>query len=461
MALVQLPTEVVENICRYLGTRQTEDVIGPTSLITNNSQLLYARTSHDASIRYGLRLKPLRIALDDRGLCHLLTLSKISNLRDQIIEITFHTLGLHESTGKSRLSGLHDVQAKWIILQEESHHYISSSDIVFLLSECFQNLHSAGKLKTLQIEHGPSYRYSAGPCYTAVLTALLHAQFPLQTMVLDCHIQTLADVTYGGALSQSSSTFMFLVRHVSIRERRSNNYCSTKSYKVSTNGWLENRVQEVSETDLHCPLSALSTLPAALPNIKALELATYQMTIGVGPPPTRTCGADLVAILPNVENFTHLTSLGLQGLDIRSSHLQQLLERLANTILTVVLTGTTLTDGSWHSIVKALLKVANLSILGLTEPLYQCETADCPEHLPEALQWSNNNHLRIALTITGEKTIRWTLRMLALHLRTKPKVPGSDDAGPHQMELFRPKPPILVIYGGTVEVRQIPGDTPP
>jgi hypothetical protein len=191
MSLLSLPTEIISRICRYIGLemnpadRVVEYDNDDLKSLRLTCRELYAQSTYDAAIRYGPLLEELEVHVDYPGLCNFFLITSIPAFRDRIRNITLH--------GTRATATGDDLEIPWIksavreSCPEEEPLFEESSETVYLLAACLENLKQASMLEKIDANGG---------IYSLLPPALAESQFPRKIAIYRVLPQHLAGQEY-------------------------------------------------------------------------------------------------------------------------------------------------------------------------------------------------------------------------------------------------------------------------
>jgi hypothetical protein len=221
MALAALPEELVSRICRFLGyavyspppnltallgTSDTVDyehadfqslrstctvsLQGKIFSKSDARQELYYKTMYDAAIRYGCQLEEYELSLVELSIWTFLYFVQIPTFRDRIRVLYLYSPGGDKvSIEQSDSEAPAPTEEQKYVKKEADHMYVYSSEMIYLLVECFKYLGLSKSLEKLEVH--------AVKGQDQVLAALLQARFPRPIAIVDIHAQTILDFGNG------------------------------------------------------------------------------------------------------------------------------------------------------------------------------------------------------------------------------------------------------------------------
>lgn len=338
-------------------------------------QELQQKTAYDAAIRYSTILEELEINLEYDSMIQLLHISKIPAYRDRISTLFLYTPkrpvsnGAEDSRESKEEDELHSsAEAAQHALEEAADEFLQSTEAVYLLAHCFENLDGAKRLQRIELVGDKGH--------TLVLEALRFARYSRKLVILT------ADPNFEyGSFSTTPEDFAGYVTGLEIQPSLSRRHYSDQRLSLAQ--------REENPSGLHIrnyrpANTGFTRIVSSLANIDSLDLNGCRSHPGL-----RFChGCDYLFIrnfAPIL--FPELTSLVLAKMLISGSRLRKFVKRHADTLVTIKMIRTTLTDGSWRSIAQGLAKIPHLRMMHLAH-LWQkraaplTSTARPPEYLP-------------------------------------------------------------------------------
>jgi hypothetical protein len=298
--------------------------------------------------------------LDYAGIAQLYQISKMAAFRDRIYTLSFYDPSQRDDNepddqdAEDSETDEENLSQQKLSREDAAAAYLSSSDAVYLLAECFRNLRGAKNLNRVEL----CARFG----HDLILQGMMLAVFSRKITHLPIQPNDFSTVGYG-SFSQSSQLYVSEVKGLLVQP-----YLSDAHLSINRLTLLQ---RAENSTGLHLKnyrptTSALSKFILTLNTVESLEFQgcrTY--------PALRSCHGceDLF-----VRNFAHtvypnLTHLSITGMLISGSRLRGFIKRQAQILSTVELSFATLIDGSWRSIAQGLTKVGLqcLRITSLTQ----------------------------------------------------------------------------------------------
>jgi hypothetical protein len=400
MSLETLPTELLSRVCRFLGLLLGDDLDFPTydnasfKSLRFTCRKLYEKTTYDAAVRYGLQLEGLGIHLNYKRLCHLLHISNIPAFRDKIHKLYLWPQLLTKDTGPEMRA-----------LEEESNGtFLTPSDILYMLAECFRNLRH-GKRVTMLKPVGPKV-------LSVVLLALEMVQFPRRIIDITLHPKQFLDTGYG-ILTNSPSTYAPYIKIVQIIPPKTHFF----EESMPTLTKHESHAKGYHTGEHREDQAKMFSFLRHLDMIEVLQLWGCSDW-----PHLRICNGcnDIFARNIATINYANLTTLCLRIMFISGGRLRRFIKTHASTLYRVSCVQVTLTDGSWRSIAQGLSKIPGLRELGLSKHMFQKTPVASPEILPRGYLIYNGI---VPVYYIGIAEIKTFLREFINYFETIPYIP--------------------------------------
>ncbi|KAG9187979.1 hypothetical protein G6011_01902 [Alternaria panax] len=390
MNFKDLPVEIHSRICRFLGLDETRFIYKNKDFkaLRQTYRGIRERTQFDAAIRYGLDLRELEIVLNHKSLCRLLHIVKIKEFRHKIDVIFFYGCGLTALPPDSNDAEKY----RQYLEDEERNSYIDSSEAVYLLVEIFRYLADAKRLQTLEL----NFDYA----HHLLLAALDMAKFPKQLLDINVEFSRLLNRRYG-ELRRSPSIYAPYIKFVNTE------YGGTPA--VGKPGYASN-VEFASDLD------ELAT--ALIENEAGYHVRNYRLNypqitkffLGLNnvqriflegcaeSPRLRFCNACNDMFVHGIieVRFTQPTMIEIQNMYISGGRLRRFIRQQAHTLQTVLFRRTTLTDGSWKSVARCVLKASGLNDLAFHDPLCQKWGENPSEIRPDTIEIVDSVYISVA-----------------------------------------------------------------
>jgi hypothetical protein len=362
MSLETLPTELLSRVCRFLGLLFGDDLDFPTydnaslKSLRFTCRKLYEKTTYDAAVRYGLQLEGSGIHLNYKKLCHLLHISSIPAFRDKI-----HTLYLW-TPAPTKDSG-----PEMRALEEESiETFLTSSDIVYMLAECFRNLRHGKRITVLRPTSPKSLRVS--------LMALEMVQFPRRILYITLRPNEILDAVHG-ILAKSLPT---CARYINIMEifPPKNHFWQESTPVLTRHERHPKRFHTGEYREVRTEFLSFLRHFDMIENLRLVGCSDW--------PHLRVCKGCNEIFARNIATikYANLTTLRIHVMFISGSRLRRFIKAHASTLYSVSCFKVTLTDGSWLSIAQGLLKIPGLKELELSNHVFQKTPVASPKQLP-------------------------------------------------------------------------------
>lgn len=320
-----------------------------SNAIADKSQELYYKTTFDAAVRYSTNLEELEVNLEYDSIALLLHITAKPAFRDRMHTLYLYTPDINADENIQGPRWIGDAQEH--LLNETLAAFRSSSEAVFLLSRCFQNLDNAKNLQRIEL--------CSQDGHSLVLEALRHAQFSRELAYLQVEPSRLTRVGYG-CLSSTPHVFASFIKGLQIQP-----------YLSDENHSSHNMSSEERETNIHGghikdykpTTPEFKRLIRDLAGVESLELNGCRSSSEL-----RLCHGceDLFANSFAPVSMRNLTTLTINSVFISGGRLRSFIKGHAATLQAIDIGFTSLTDGSWRSVAQGMAKLPHLSTLNLT-----------------------------------------------------------------------------------------------
>jgi hypothetical protein len=227
MALPALPPELVSSICRFLGdpvrrsfdNPRLSDIVhyqnddfkslrltckvaimhGKGHNISHTPQEIHYKTMHDAALRYDHLFEECFLYLDEQSLWQFLHTVRTPEFCDRIVTVyimfpmTFpedtDPEGLDDSERPETLNRHTTMIAQKLANEEPVRTFVRSSEMIYLLVECFKYLGFSKSIERLEV--------LVPEAQCPVFAALNLAHFPRRVVFVNIHSQTILDYSSG------------------------------------------------------------------------------------------------------------------------------------------------------------------------------------------------------------------------------------------------------------------------